>query len=398
MNTIKDYIKQYLKWREEDEIGKKDIELREERTTWYKEKMGSPEKIRNLTEKDLHELIEKLWALGFWKNKAYKVEKLIKDNGLEKIKENFINLLYSDTSIETKWDSFRKAIKGFGPSSISEILTLVFPDKYGIMNMTPLTVLPYLGFLTEKETKNISYGYTSGSDYERFMLALQKVREELRNNGLPTADFMDVDFFIWFLFEHVFKLSFKRDKEKIIKSALGIKETSETMPTEIILPIPPKIKEINNHSEAEFILLKLGQVLGYDTYSPDRNEKAYGQKLEDLISFNEIPQFTTPSLLDTIKKIDVIWFEDEFPVYCFEIEHTTGVTTGLVRLANVSQLNTKLFVVAPEKVLEKFITETKKLIFRRVRYIFRSYKDLISFYYRAESYVDTKEKFFNEKS
>lgn len=399
MYTIKDYIKQYLEWREEDEIGKKAIELREEKTTWYKEKMGSPEKIRNLSEKDLHELIEKLWALGFWKNKSYKVNKLIKDNGLEKIKTAFIDLLYSsDRPIAKRWDSFRKSIKGFGPSSLSEILTLVFPDQYGIMNMKPLTVLPHLGFLTEKETKNISYGYTSGSDYERFMLALQKVREELRNNGLPTADFIDVDFFIWFLFEHVFKLSFKRDKEKIIKSALGIKETPEIIPTEIILPIPPKIKEINNHSEAEFILLKLGQVLGYDTYSPDRNKEAYGQKLEDLISFDEIPQFTTPSLLDTIKNIDVIWFEDEFPVYCFEIEHTTGVTTGLVRLANVSQLNTKLFVVAPEEVLEKFITETKKLIFRRVRYIFRSYNDLTSFYYRAESYVDAKEKFFNEKS
>jgi len=30
--------------------------------------------------------------------------------------------------------------------------------------------------------------------------------------------------------------------------------------------------------------------------------------------------------LDTIKHIDVIWFQDEFPVCCFEIEHTTGVT------------------------------------------------------------------------
>ncbi len=396
MSEIKTYIPQYLKWREEQK--EQELAEREERVNWYKEKMGSPEKIRNLAEKDLHELIEKLWALGFWKNKSYKVNKLIKDNGLEKIKTAFIDLLYSDRPITKGWDIFRKSIKGFGPSSLSEILTLVFPDQYGIMNMKPLTVLPYLGFLTEKETKNISYGYTSGSDYERFMLALQKVREELKNNGLPTADFIDVDFFIWFLFEHVFKLSFKRDKEKIIKSALGIKETSETMLTEIILPIPPKIKEINNHSEAEFILLKLGQVLGYDTYSPDRNKEAYGQKLEDLISFDEIPQYTTPSLLDTIKNIDVIWFEDEFPVYCFEIEHTTGVTTGLVRLANVSQLNTKLFVVAPEEVLEKFITETKKLIFRRVRYIFRPYKDLISFYYRAESYVDVKEKFFNEKT
>jgi len=394
MNTIKDYIKQYLKWREEDEISKKDIGLREEKTTWYKEKMGSPEKIRNLSEKDLHELIEKLWALSFWKNKSYKVNKLIKDNGLEKIKTAFIDLLYSDRPIAKGWDSFRKFIKGFGPSSLSEILTLVFPDQYGIMNMKPLTVLPHLGFLTEKETKNISYGYTSGEDYERFMQALQRVREELRNNGLPQADFIDVDFFIWYLFGHVFELRFKRDKKTVIKTALGREEATKP---DISISLP-ETKEITNHSEAEFILLKLGQILGYDTYSPDKNKEAYSRKLEDLISLDAIPQFTTPSLLDTIKNIDVIWFEDEFPVYCFEIEHTTEVTTGLVRLANVSQLNTKLFVVAPEEVLEKFIRETKKLIFRRVRYIFRSYKDLISFYYRAESYVDTKEKFFNEKS
>lgn len=38
--------------------------------------------------------------------------------------------------------------------------------------------------------------------------------------------------------------------------------------------------EITNHSEAEFTLLKLGQILGYDTYSPDRNKIAYGKKLE----------------------------------------------------------------------------------------------------------------------
>ena len=399
MNPIKNYIQQYLKWREEDEMGKKDIEMREERTLWYKEKMGSPEKIRNLTEKDLHDLIEKLWALGFWKNKAYKANKLIKDNGLEKIKTAFIDLLYSNQPIAKRWDNFRKSIKGFGPSSLSEILTLVFPDQYGIMNMKPLTVLPHLGFLTEKETEGISYGYTSGSGYERFMQALQKVREELRNNGLPNADFIDVDFFVWFLFEHIFKLSFKRDKEKVIKSALGIKETSEIMPTEITPPTTPKTKEIDNHSEAEFILLKLGQILGYDTYSPDRNKEAYGQKLEDLISLNEIPQFTTPSLLDTIKNIDVIWFEDEFPVCCFEVAHTTGVTNGLLRLYQTSQLNTKLFVVAPSEVLKKFEAQMNKMPFRKIknRYIFRSYEELINFYQLAKNYVDIRKKFFNEK-
>lgn len=393
MNTIKDYIKQYLIWREEH--GEEELTERKERVNWYKEKMGSPEKIQNFTEKDLHDLMEKLWALGFWKNKAYKVDKLIKDNGLEKIKEGLIDLLYSDASIETRWDNFRKSIKGFGPSSLSEILTLVFPDKYGIMNTKPLTVLPHLGFLTEKETKNISCGYTSGRDYKRFMEALQRVREELKNNGLPEADFINVDFFIWYLFEYVFELRFKRDKKTIIELALGTQEISKSE----ISVASEKVGEILDHSEAEFILLKLGQILGYDTYSPDRSKKAYNQKLENLISLNEIPQFTTPSLLETIKNIDVIWFEDEFPVCCFEVEHTTDVTKGLLRLCQTSQLNTKLFVIAPADVLKKFETEMNKIPFRKMKshYIFRSYEDLMNFYHLAEEYTNSKNKFFNEE-
>jgi len=394
MTTIKNYIKQYLKWREEQK--EKELAEREERVNWYKAKMGSPEKIKNFTEKDLHGLIEKLWALEFWRNKAYKVNKLIKDNGLDKLKTAFISLLYSEQPIAKRWDDFRKSIKGLGPSSLSEILTLVFPEQYGIMNMKPLTVLPYLGFLSEKETKNISYGYTSGRDYERFMEALTKVREELQNNGLPEADFIDVDFFIWYLFEHVFGLKFKRDKKTVIKSALGIEEI--TVKPEIAIPTTG-VREITGHSEAEFILLKLGQILGYDTYSPDRNKDAYGQKLEDLISLDAIPQFTTPSLLDTIRNIDVIWFEDEFPICCFEVEHTTGVTTGLLRLYQTSQLNTKLFVIAPTDILKKFETEMNKMPFRKIknRYIFRSYKDLINFYYLAENYTKSKNDFFKEE-
>ncbi len=392
MATIKTYINQYLKWREDQK--EQELAERESRVNWYKEKLGSPEKISNLTEKDLHDLIEKLWALGFWKNKAYKVNKLIKDNGLEKIKNALIDLLYSEQPIENRWDNFRKSIKGFGPSSLSEILTLVFPDQFGIMNAKPLTILPHLGFLTEKDVKKISYGYTSGSDYKKFMEALDKVKEELKNNGLPKADFITVDFFIYYLFYHVFNLYHKPRKEERIKEALDISN-------EVFEPIIEinKSKEITNHQEAEFILLCLGRILGYDTYSPDRNKKAYGQKLENLVTLNEIPQFLAPSLLDTIKNIDVIWFEGDLPACCFEVEHTTGVTTGLLRLYQTSQLNTKLFVVAPSDVLKKFETEMNKIPFSKMRgrYIFRSYEELVNFYQLAENYVNIKNKFFNEK-
>jgi len=419
MDTIQNYIGQYLKFREEQKD--KDLAERRLRVALFKSKMGSPEKIENITEKDFHELIEMLWALQMWGNKSYKVNMLIKDNGLDKLKAAFINLLHSEQPIAKRWDDFRESIKGFGPSSLSEILTLVFPDRYGIMNTRSLTILSYFGYLTEKETKNISYGYKTGKDYERFLEALEKVREELKNNGFPEANLLDVDYFIWYLFKDVFELRFKRDKETVISSASGIEEKKEentAKPEEKIptsnsesalevaentakpeIAIPNKeIKEITSHSEAEFILLKLGQILGYDTYSPDRSKEAYGQKLEDLISLNDIPQFTTPILLDTIRNIDVIWFYGEFPVYCFEVEHTTGVTVGLLRLYQTSQLNTKLFIISPADVLRKFETEMNKIPFRNIkhRYIFRSYQDLINFYYLAKNYAEAKSYFFKE--
>lgn len=100
MAAIKNYIKKYLKWREEHK--EEELAEREECVRWYKKKMGSPSKIDTLTEKDLHDLIGKLWALGFWRNKTYKVNKLIKDNSLEKIKKAFGELLYSDDSIAEK--------------------------------------------------------------------------------------------------------------------------------------------------------------------------------------------------------------------------------------------------------------------------------------------------------
>jgi len=388
---IQDYINQYLRWRKENKAT--ELADRKERVRWYKKKFGSPKKIKQLTPKNLHELLEKLWALNFWKNKKYKANKLLKDNDLENLKEAFVGLLFSKQPIEKRWDNFRKHIKGLGPSSMSEILTLVHPDKFGILNTKSITILPFLGYLSENEIKKISYGYTSGKDYKRFMGALNVLKKDLQRCGLPRADFIDVDFFIWYLFEPYLKLTGKRNKEEILKSLLG--KGSKKIKTKQV----KVLKKITSHQEAELILLKLGVVLGYDTYSPDKSKKAYNKKLSEYTTLKEIPQFTIPTLLDTIKNIDVIWFQDEFPICCFEVEHTTGVRDGLLRLYQTSQLNTKLFIVAPEGVLKKFETEMNKIPFSKIkhRYIFRSYKELVEFYQLAKEYYLSKKVFFKEK-
>ena len=90
-----------------------------------------------------------------------------------------------------------------------------------------------------------------------------------------------------------------------------------------------------------------------------------------------MPLFTYDWILNTVKLIDVIWFragEDEFPVACFEIEHTTDVTKGLLRLYNLKSLGTFFLSLHRRTLVEtKFETEVNKIPFREIksRYHFR---------------------------
>lgn len=68
---------------------------------------------------------------GFWGNKDWYFDnRLIAPNGLDKIKTELGKLLYGTTDFRTRYDEFRSNVKGFGPSSLTEILHFIFPDKY----------------------------------------------------------------------------------------------------------------------------------------------------------------------------------------------------------------------------------------------------------------------------
>src|SRR5690242_4848913 len=62
----------------------------------------------------------------------------------QKIKDELKKLLYDTGSIIERYNNFKNNIKGFGPSSISEILHFVFPEKYCLWNEKPKTVLPII--------------------------------------------------------------------------------------------------------------------------------------------------------------------------------------------------------------------------------------------------------------
>lgn len=117
-----------------------------------------------------------------------------------------------------------------------------------------------------------------------------------------------------------------------------------------------------------------------------------------MCSESQIPENAIPKMhLDSAKYIDVIWFDDEgFPTHGFEVEHTTDITKGLLRLYQVHKLRIKMFVVADESNKSRFLREVKKNPFHKIQeeYIFRNYEELDTFFESVKAFTIAQKKFF----
>ncbi len=102
------------------------------------------------------------------------------------------------------------------------------------------------------------------------------------------------------------------------------KELEETAPE-----VEHEVETELTHTEAEMLLLKIGILLGYDTYSPNKNISAYNESLSNYITLKEVPKRFLGDMLSIVSQIDILWFKDDVPVFAFEIEHATGVASGV---------------------------------------------------------------------
>ena len=394
MKDIKNYIAQFQNWlKEGDNKAREWEDNRRRRELWYKEKLA-PNKIDELTVDDFSKMIKELWASSVWTNKNYKIQYLLENNGFEKIKKELKELLYGQNPIENRWDNFKRSIKGLGPSSISEILTFFDPQKYGLINLKIYKVLPRLG-IKINVVKN-------GKGYKEALEKLSIVRDALRENGMPDADFIVTDFFIAYLFYEVFHLAYERKKSEVSYKEEQPAETSVEKLEEKhkIQEISFEDVEIKSHEEAEMILLLLGNLLGFDTYTPDKSKEVKGRKLENIATLKELSYFGSKTIMDSAQHIDVVWIKDEWPEYFFEVENTTGVTDGLLRIYRVAaKLSAKCFIIAPPDKLNKFQKEIEKPPFKplKERFKFRSYSELKEMYLSTREFMQISHKFLDEK-
>lgn len=378
------YIPAYENWLNTSD-GQNDVAEHRNHETFFKETLRQ-DRIDTLSEREFREIWKTTWASGFWGNKDWYIDnKLLRPNGLERIKRELKLLLYGSEEpngreLSLRYDAFRENIKGFGPSSISEILHFVFPEKYCLWNEKPKTVLPFLGLnlLPEKFFKS---QIGTGDEYQQCVNALEVVKNELNSHGI--RDFIDLDIFFWYIYKYVIPEESERERPR--------RPTRESA-TPIIT--------IDSHEGAEYYLIELGKMLGYNPYTVDQSKTFENKTLGNVALLREIPPFTGERDMNTVKEIDVIWFDDdENPKMCFEVEHTTDIVHGLDRLVNLQHMNVKFYIVAPEEKRSKFEELTNnRFPYRRFRDRFRfiSYSELAQFYEVTLPFNDSKIRLLGE--
>ena len=128
------------------------------------------------------------------------------------------------------------------------------------------------------------------------------------------------------------------------------------------------------HARIQWLLLKLGSDMNLDVWVArnDRGGSWAGNKFADISRLREsLPHQFEPQTQRIIETIDVLWLEGNNILCAFEIEHTTSIYSGLLRMSDLLTLqpniNIKLYLVAPEDRKAKVLQELGRPTFARLK-------------------------------
>jgi len=116
-------------------------------------------------------------------------------------------------------------------------------------------------------------------------------------------------------------------------------------------------------------LAEIGAKMRYQIWIPRNDRVKVLEQYPALRSvlLDELPLNYITTTLKTIEQIDVIWIRRHSIARAFEVEHTTAVYSGLLRMADLLSLqpdiNIRLHIVAPDEKHNKVMREIKRPIF-----------------------------------
>ncbi|HUW14595.1 MAG TPA: hypothetical protein VM537_33050 [Anaerolineae bacterium] len=134
------------------------------------------------------------------------------------------------------------------------------------------------------------------------------------------------------------------------------------------------VSEPTLHDSMQSLLLRLGSDMGLDVWVArnDRNRIVDGERLADLPRMrSRLPRQFDEVTQRIVELIDVLWLRENEIVAAFEIEHTTSIYSGLLRMSDLvavqPSLRIPLYLVAPDERRDKVRNEVNRPTFSRLR-------------------------------
>lgn len=127
--------------------------------------------------------------------------------------------------------------------------------------------------------------------------------------------------------------------------------------------------EVRESTRIQALLASIGSEMGLRIWIPRNDRKAVMSewKPESQILIETLPLNYDETTLKTIEQIDVLWLRNRAIVRAFEVEHTTSIYSGILRMADLLALqpnmNINLHIVAPWSRREKVFQEIQRPVF-----------------------------------
>jgi len=130
-------------------------------------------------------------------------------------------------------------------------------------------------------------------------------------------------------------------------------------------------QDLSDHTHIQWLLAKIGHQVGCEVWiaANDHRKSWNGERLGDL-SLKALPPLVDSASRRNINLIDVLWLRGDEVVAAYEIEHTTSISSGLLRLYDLDALCLTnimhLCVVVPHLSLRRFQAILARPAFQRL--------------------------------
>lgn len=167
------------------------------------------------------------------------------------------------------------------------------------------------------------------------------------------------------------------DEEKWRKAVgqrvrLATREISVSVPEEEETAEPAEAEptDVRESIKMQALLARVGEAMGFKIWLPraDRGRvlTQWNPARPDTL-LERLPINYDTAAVSTIEQIDVIWIRGRVMARMFEVEHTTSIYSGILRMADLCallpEINVRLHIVAPRERREKVFQEIRRPVF-----------------------------------